>query len=250
MKKGKTIHNYTFSSYGVLMFLIVWETFSRVFSNPAIPNVDSILKALFLIFTQQQVIVHLTSSTSLVFYGIIISTTSGVVMAILSYWSKIFYQMFNVIFDSLRNVSAITLFPLLIVLLGLSDAPRIFIIIWTSFPAVYLSTLKGLRSVDREIIEASDNVGASLIQKMFYIIFPLALPDLMTGIKVGISGGFISLVVSEMLGATRGLGFMVLWETNSFKYPNVYAYILIIALVGYMFNAVLDVVIKRLREEV
>jgi NitT/TauT family transport system permease protein len=246
----KTIHNYTLSILGIIVFLTIWQVFSFFLNNPAIPSLDKIINSFIGIISGQELIKHLTSSVILVFYGILIATIGGSIMAVLSYWSNSIYRMFNIIFDSFRNVSAITLFPLLIVLLGLSDAPRIFIIIWTSFPAIFLSQLKGLRSISREVIEASENVGATKLQKMFYIIYPLALPDLMTGIKVGISGGFISLVVSEMLGATSGLGFMILWETNSFKYPNVYAYIVIVALVGLSFNVIFDMFIKRLREEV
>jgi NitT/TauT family transport system permease protein len=246
----KTIHNYTYSVLGIVIFITIWQFFSILLNNPAVPSIDKIFVTFFNIVSSQELNKHLTSSVVLVFYGIIIATIGGSIMGVVSYWSNSIYRMFNIIFDSFRNVSAITLFPLLIVLMGLSNAPRIFIIIWTAFPAIFLSQLKGLRSVSREVIEASENVGASTLQKMIYIIYPLALPDLMTGIKVGISGGFISLVVSEMLGATSGLGFMILWETNSFKYPNVYAYIVIVALVGYAFNVIFDMLIKRLREEV
>lgn len=235
---------------GVIIFLMVWEGVSLLMGNPAIPNLSTIGSSIVSVFSDGDIANHLISTLKIVIGGLSISFFTGIITAILSYEYGLFEKLFFVPFNSLKNVSAISFFPLLIVLMGIGDLPRIFIIIWTSFPAIYLSMLKGLRSVNREIIEAALNVGATKLDMLIHILFPLSLGDLFTGVKVGISGGFISLVVSEMLGASRGLGFMIIWETNSFEYPNVYAYIIIVALIGLIINVAFDFIVRKLREEV
>jgi NitT/TauT family transport system permease protein len=217
---------------GVTILFTAWSVTSFVLKNPAIPSLMRIGSSLYGVFTDGELVVHIFSTIKLVISGLLIALVLGVLMAIISYEFRFIEKMFFIPFNSLKNVSAISLFPLLIVLMGISDQARIVIIVWTSFPAIYINMLKGLKSVEKEIIEAATNVGANKFYMMTHILFPLSLRDLFTGIKVGISGGFISLVVSEMLGASSGLGFMILWETNSFKYPNVYAYIIIVALIG------------------
>jgi ABC-type nitrate/sulfonate/bicarbonate transport system permease component len=235
---------------GVIILFTAWGVISFTLQNPAIPSLLRIGSSLYDVFVDGELIIHILSTIKLVVSGLLIALFGGVLMAILSYEFRIVEKLFFVPFNSLKNVSAISFFPLLIVLMGISDTARIFIIVWTSFPAIYINMLKGLRSVEKEIIEAAINVGANKFYMMTHILFPLSLRDLFTGIKVGISGGFISLVVSEMLGASRGLGFMILWETNSFKYPNVYAYIIIVALIGLTINVTFDYIIYKLREEV
>ena len=95
------------------------------------------------------------------------------------------------------------------------------------------------------IIEAAQSAGANKWQIMRLIKFPLAIPEILNGIKIGMGSGFVAIVVAEMLGASKGLGFMVLWSTNAFNYNETYAYIIIIALVGAVANYLMSVIINR-----
>ena len=108
-----------------------------------------------------------------------------------------------------------------------------------------ISSAYGLKNIDGSVIEAAKMDGANAFEAMRSIKLPLAMPEMLNGIKIGIGSGFVAIVVAETLGASKGLGFMVLWATNSFKYDETYAYIIVIALIGAVVNYIMSVVIKK-----
>lgn len=71
------------------------------------------------------------------------------------------------------------------------------------------------------------------------------MPEILNGVKIAIGSGFVAVVVAEMLGASSGLGYMVMWSTNAFKYSETYAYIIIIALTGAVFNYIMSAIINQ-----
>lgn len=87
-------------------------------------------------------------------------------------------------------------------------------------------------------------MGCSDYQMYKLIKIPLALPEILNGLRISLGNGFIAIVVAEMLGASKGLGFMVQWTTQSFNYAHTYAYIFIIAIVGGSINYIMNQIIK------
>lgn len=160
----------------------------------------------------------------------------GIVIAFLMSLNEKMRHIIMPVVECLRNIPAITLFPMLLVIFGIGDSSRIFVIFWTAYPSIIIQTYYGLNNIDNSIVEAAQNCGASNLQVYRYIRFPLAMFDILNGVRIAIGAGFIAIVVAEMLGATKGLGYMILWCTNAFKYPETYAYIVIVSLIGGLFN--------------
>lgn len=177
--------------------------------------------------------------------GIGVAIAFGIVVGILIDFSETIKHLLTPLIELFRNIPSITLFPILLVVFGIGDTSRIFVIFWTSAPAIILSTIYGLRTVEKSIIEAAQTFGANKLQILWHIKLPLALPEILNGIKIAIGSGFVAIVVAEMLGASKGLGFMVLWTTNSFKYHETYSYIIIIAIIGAVANGVMTQIIKH-----
>jgi NitT/TauT family transport system permease protein len=74
------------------------------------------------------------------------------------------------------------------------------------------------------------------LQVMRIVKIPLASQEIMTGIRIGLSGGWISLIAAEMLGSNRGLGFSILMSANTFRFADIYSSIVIVALIGLAMN--------------
>jgi NitT/TauT family transport system permease protein len=148
--------------------------------------------------------------------------------------------------DSVRPVAALTLFPLLIIILGLGIWSKAFVIFWTAWPAMLLATLQSIRQVDQAVREAALLDGAGRWHMLAHIVLPLASPGIMTGLRIGMGGGWISLVSAEMLGASEGLGYMVLSSSQTFQFATMYAAIIIIAITGLLMNSILALVQQML----
>ena len=138
--------------------------------------------------------------------------------------------------DLMRPIAALTLFPLIILLLGLGPMARAVVIFWTAWPAIVLNTEQAIRTVDRSVIEAARVEGGTNWEVFWHIIRPLATTTTLTGVRIGLSGGYISIVAAEMLGAQAGLGYAVLVYSQSFRFAPMYAMILSIGLWGLLMN--------------
>ena len=230
---------------GIAMFILLWQLLSKKTGDVAIVGIDKIFTSLINILKDQKFYSHLLSTLKILCIGIGIAVVLGITVGILIDMSELIKGLTTPVIELLRNIPSITLFPIILVIFGIGDFSRIFIIFWTATPPVIISTIYGLRNIDKEIINASEVFGANKLQRMIYIKFPLAMLEILNGIKIAIVNGFVAIVVAEMLGASKGLGYMVLWATNSFKYNETYAYIIIIAVVGFMANMIMSVIIKE-----
>lgn len=243
MKKERKL---LFNILGIAGFLIAWQIFSMLMDNPAVPKLTDIAVALYETVKSSDLFKNIFSTLKLVIWGVLIAFVLGVTTGVICDAVGTIRNLLSPLIEGSRNVAAITLFPLLIVLFGIGDLPRIIVIFWTAFPAIILSTTQGLKDVEQILIEAAQDLGANKFQVFWNVKIPIALPNILNGLRIGMGNGFIAIVVAEMLGASKGLGFMVLWTTQSFKYPATYAYIFIIAIVGGGINYLMNLIIKKI----
>lgn len=218
--------------------------------SPSLPSLQDIFKSAVIVFASKDFYGNALYTIKIVTIGVLISLIVGAFIAIICSMSHIANSLIMPIINTTKNIPSITLFPLFIVLMGIGDIPRISIIIWNSIYPIISSTMMGLNSVDKDIIDAGKNCGANKFQIYYYIKVPLAILDILNGLKISLSNGFIAIVVAEMLGATKGLGYMILWSANSFQYPQMYVYILVIALIGFCINVVIEHIIKKVERKI
>lgn len=221
---------------GIVMFVSLWQVLSIVQNTPSIVGIDKIAAATLSEIQSGTIANNLVSTMWILARGIAIASIIGIVVSVLVCYKQLLYDLIMPTMEFCRNIPSITLFPILLVIYGIGDASRIFVIFWTAFPPVLLSSVQGIQNVDKGSVEAAMALGFSNRQIMRHIKLPLSAPSIINGIRIGAGSGFVAVVVAEMLGATKGLGYMVLWTTNSFKYPETYVYILLIGLLGALTN--------------
>lgn len=237
-----------YSIYTVII-IFLWEILHFLLKTPAIPSFFDIIKVFIGELLTKNTYKHLFSTLKILFFGVFISFLLSQIFSFLVDNVKILKEFICYFIDIFRTIPSISLFPLIIAILGIGDEARILIIVIISTPAIFLSTEKELSCVDKNVLMAS-SIDCEKIKRFFYIKYPLSLYGVFNGLKIGIGNGFVAVVVAEMLGASKGLGYMVLWSTNAFQYSKAYAYILIIILLGGLFNFVINVIIKKINKKV
>lgn len=238
-----------FNLLGMLLFISLWQLLVHVKQDPTLISVDKIFSSFINIIISEKFLINLLSTLKIIAIGIAISIIVGISLGVIMDLNIYIRNTMSPMIEIFRNIPSITLFPILLVALGIGDISRIFVIFWTSCPSILLSALYSLRNINIECIEAGRECGATETQIMFQIKLPLAFPNILNGIKIGIGSGFVAIVVAEMLGATKGIGYMVLWTTNAFKYSETYAYIIIIGLLGMMMNGIMQLIINKYERE-
>lgn len=232
-----------------IIIIFLWEILHFCSKNSAIPSFFDIIKVFIEELLSKYTYKHIFSTLKILFLGIFISFIVSQALSFLVDNIKTLKGFVCYFIDIFRTIPSIALFPLIIAILGIGDKARIFIIVLISTPAMFLSTIKELSCVDKSVLMAS-SLDCGKLKQFFYIKYPLSLKGVFNGLQIGIGNGFVAVIVAEMLGASKGVGYMVLWATNAFQYSKAYAYILLIIISGVLFNFVINVITKKINKKV
>lgn len=231
--------NWLRRSLGLLGVMAVWEIGARLMHHVLFPPFSRVVPAFVGLFVSGEIWDDIQVSLVNISWGFGVASVIGFLVAIVIVQSKTADMILMPIVDAMRPVAALTIFPLIILLLGLGTKSKAFVIFWTSWPAIVLNTIQGIRMVDLAVIEAAQLDGCSHWGLLRPIKIPLAFPTILTGFRIGLSGGWISLVSAEMLGSSKGLGYSILAYSQTFRFPEMYAIVILIALIGLGMNVVL-----------
>ena len=126
-------------------------------------------------------------------------------------------DFFDPLVELLRPISPLALFPLAILWVGIGDGSKIFVIaLAASFPVI-LNTFAGARSIDANLIRASRSLGATEFEIFSGIVLPASLPYIFTGVRLAWGISLIVIIAADMVGATVGIGYMVLEAQQTFR---------------------------------
>lgn len=142
-----------------------------------------------------------------------------------------------------RPIPPLAYLPLIVIWFGIGELSKVLLIYLAIFAPITIATAGGVRNVDPVKLRAAQSLGATRSQLLRYIIIPSALPEILTGLRIGLGVGWSTLVASELVAATRGLGFMVQSAGQFLATDVVMAGILLIALVAF----VLEIGLRRLQ---
>src|SRR5262249_41784132 len=137
------------------------------------------------------------------------------------------------------------LLPPLILFLGLGDAMKIAVVGLAVFFPVLINTVQGVRGVDRVLVDTARTFGHGPKAILARVIFPASLPLILAGMRVSLALGLILVVIAEMLAGTGGLGYLILDMQRTFRVKEMYAWLVILAVLGYALNAIFLEVERR-----
>src|SRR5262249_850524 len=135
-----------------------------------------------------------------------------------------------------RPTPPVALISPLILLVGIGDEMKIIVVVFASFFPILLNTIDGVRSVHPTLLDVARTFHFTEGDLLRTIILPAALPQIMAGLRISLAISLIVALVSEMVGATSGLGYFVLQAQRGLKMRDMYAAIVLLALLGFTLN--------------
>lgn len=168
--------------------------------------------------------------------GYAIACLAGVSLGMLMGRSQRAYCLLEPLVEVIRPLPKPALIPVFILFLGLGPAMKITMVALAALFPVLVNTLQGVRSVDPVLIATARTLGCSSWATLRKIVFPAALPMILTGMRVSLGMGLVLVILAEMLAADNGVGFLVLDYERSFQVRQMYSWIFVLAAVGLMLN--------------
>ncbi len=237
------------SRYGVLLgFLALWQVAaSSGWVNAAVlPPVDTIVAALWKGLAGGSLLGDIAISlqrAGLAFAAaVVVAIPLGLVMGQV----RAVETALDPILQLFRQTSALALYPVFILLLGLGEASKVFVIFWATLFPLLLNTISGVKEVDPKLLEMARAYGARRLTIFRRVVLPGAVPSIFVGLRLGATTALLLLIASEMIGANKGIGFQVMNAQYNFQIPLMFAAIVILAALGLIANQALVTLQRRL----
>lgn len=179
---------------------------------------------------------HTMSSLFRVFSAFFLACLTAIPIGIAMGVNRVFRGIFDPPIEFYRPIPPLGYLPLTIIWLGIEDTQKIVLIYLAIFAPMALNARAGVRSVSIEQIHAAYSMGASRIQVIWHVVLKGALPEILTGMRIGIGFGWTTLVAAEMVAAEAGLGHMVLSAAEFLVTDVVIMGIVVIGGLAYLFD--------------
>ncbi|CAM5372646.1 ABC transporter permease [Eoetvoesiella caeni] len=219
-----------------IIVLALWELTSRMgWIDPLlVPPPSLIFVELWRLIINGDLFVALAASLERVIAGFLIAVVFGVTIGALMARSQWIEDAVDPLVELLRPVSPLAIFPLAILWFGIGEASKIFIVALACVFPVILNTYSGVRSIDASLFRASQSLGASETEIFRKVALRGSLPQMFTGIRLAWGIALIVIIAAEMIGAVRGIGYMVLEAQQTLRVERVFAGVFVIGLLGFV----------------
>ncbi len=195
--------------FSLLCALALWQIVSLLkIVNPTLfPSPLQVWQAALDLAQSGVLLDDLKESVTRALVGFSIGSISGIVVGLLTSRTRFFHILLNPLFTILRPIPAIALAPVAIVWFGIGESSKYFVIAYTVFLAVWLSTHHGMEHIASVYIRASRSLGASRFREFTTVVIPASAPHIVAGLRFGAALAFLSLVAAELTGASAGIGY-------------------------------------------
>jgi ABC-type nitrate/sulfonate/bicarbonate transport system permease component len=151
----------------------------------------------------------------------------------------------SALFAFFRAIPPPALVPVFMVLFGIDTTMKLATIVFGALWPVLLNTVDGVRSVDEVKTDTARAFRISRHWWILMVVLPAALPKIFSGLRLSLSIALVLMVVSEMVGVTNGIGYQLRYAQDQFSFPKMWAWVVLLGVFGYVFNAILQAVERR-----
>ena len=243
----------TLSLFTLLLLLAVWwaVTALQLIAPLFLPPPQQALHQLLTIaspagFMDATLWQHLGASLTRIVIALLAATVIGVPVGILMGLNATVRGILDPLIELYRPVPPLAYLPLMVIWFGIGETSKILLIYLAIFAPIAMSAMAGVKSAQQVRLRAARSLGASRWQVLWHVVLPGALPEILTGIRIGLGVGWSTLVAAELIAATRGLGFMVQSAGEFLATDVVLAGIMVIALIAFALELGLRALQRRL----
>lgn len=225
--------------------LLLWEVGTRIFSVPTyvLPAPSRIIQG-FNTIPFARWMEHIWATLRVALTGYTVSVLISLPIAICLAKSKLISRAFYPLLVVIQSVPVVAVAPIIIVVLGTDDAPRVVITFMISFFPLVVSMTTGLMATPTELLELSRSLRASAWREVSQIRLPYAIPYVFSGLKISITLAVIGAVVAEFVAAEKGLGYFIQFSTSMFKLPQAWAGLMVLITMSLLLFQLVNLVQK------
>jgi ABC-type nitrate/sulfonate/bicarbonate transport system permease component len=221
--------------------VVVLQLFNPIF----LPGPWLVIGKVLELGVKGQLWAHVGATLQRVAVGFVTGAVLAVVLGIMAGQVRVVRNLVEPIVELLRPIPPLAMLPLFIVWIGIGEASKVGFITYATFFPMFLTTVHGVRQIDPLLLRAAQSLGATSVQLFHRVILPAALPEILTGLRLGVALSFFVIVISEFIGAEHGLGYLINDGRNFFLVPQMLGAAIVLGLLGYAGNALVRLLERR-----
>jgi NitT/TauT family transport system permease protein len=227
----------------VIVLVLVAGWWVAALGSQIFPTPIRVVEGIVELARQGTLLEHVYASLFRVTIGYLGGLALAIPLGSMMGWFPSWFRAVNPVVQVLRPISPIAWIPLSILWFGVGDASPTFLIFLASFFPVVVATASGVHLVEQQYIRAARNFGVNGFELYRRVILPAALPNIITGMRVGLGVAWLVVVAAEMVAINSGLGYLIIDSRNAgSRYDLVVAGMVLIGIIGFG----LDTIMRKL----
>lgn len=218
----------------VIEIILLWWICSILLQKDVLPSPWEAISAFGNILFDGSILPHLLASLYRVGLGTLLGLVLAIPTGILLGYSKNLELYFGAAFDLLYTIPKVVFLPIIIVLLGIGDLPKVVLIGIVLYFQQTIVIRDRAKSIPENLIKSIKMMGASRFQEITHLVLPYCVPDIMTSLRATLGTSIALLFIAENFASIRGLGYFVTTMMGQRDYPQMYAGIIMLALMGWI----------------
>lgn len=231
-----------------VLLLALWEVLARVGVLPPnlLPAPSRVLATIVELARTGELWPHLGLTLGRVALGFGLGAALGTGLGALTGYLPLVRRLLDPLLQGLRNIPSLAWVPLFILWLGIYETSKVVLIAVGVFFPVYLGVMTGIQQVDRKLVEVGRVYGLSGLALVQRVFLPATLPAFFVGLRNGLGLGWMFVVAAEIMGANKGLGFLLIDGQMTGRPQTILASILLFAVLGRCTDSLLALLGRRL----
>ncbi len=224
-----------------IILVVLWELLIRakVINALFLSAPSSIAKAGWGLLVNGELVTHTLISISRSLTGFFIGSSLAVIVGIFIGWKRHVEDILEPPIELLRSLPPVSLISVALLWFGIGNGLALFIISWACFFPAYINTIEGVKGVDLQLVRAALTLRASQKNILFKVIIPASLPMIFAGLRTALGTALMGVIISEMVGARSGLGFLILESERYYLVDKMFVGIATISVVGFLLGRLL-----------
>jgi ABC-type nitrate/sulfonate/bicarbonate transport system permease component len=236
----------------VVGFLALWSlvsglvVFLGLFNPIFLPGPWVVVGAVLELGAKGQLWAHVAATLERVVLGFTTGALLALGLGLAAGYLRPLGNLVEPIVELLRPIPPLAMLPLFIVWVGIGETSKVGFITYATFFPMFLTTVHAVRQIDPLLLRAAQSLGARRLHLFVRVILPATLPEIMTGLRLGVALAFFVIVISEFIAAEHGLGFLINDGRNFFLVPQMLGAAIMLGLLGYAGSALVRLLERRL----
>ncbi len=244
--KKKALKIYAMNIGVMSMLCVAWFFAARAINKPLVlPDFLETMEAFFTSWVDKKTMRNMGLTMYRVmtgsFYGLIVGSVLGLWMG----YSEKALSLLSPFVNSIRQVPIMAWVPLSIIWFGLGEGPTVFMIFMSAVFPLIINTISGVTSIDRNYFNAARSMGAGTSAIFRDIVIPGAMPGFLTGLRLALGSGWMSVICAEFIATSSGFGYLMIEAQERLQTSKLYALMIMSAIVGYAVDQLIRLIERK-----